>query len=121
MVTLTLIYRILTLTILLNSSLTYLLLTLSEHFSQFISVNREKIDLKSINIYQRDHSKFSNESFQDDVSIQTWNYAHENIHQAFKDFYTKLEDSVSNLLLLQSSFLSLIIIIIIINIAPFFS
>ena len=67
-----------------------ILLTLSKHFSQFISVNREKID-----IYQRDYSKFSNESFRDDVSIQTWNYAHENIHQAFKDFYTKLEGSIS--------------------------
>ena len=29
-----------------------ILLTLSEHFSQFISVNREKIDLKKINVYQ---------------------------------------------------------------------
>ena len=46
-----------------------LLLTLSEHFSQFISVNREIIDLKKIIIYQRDYSKFSVESFRDDVSI----------------------------------------------------
>ena len=71
-----------------------ILLTLSKHFSQFISVDRKKIDLKNMNIYQRDYSKFSNKSFRD-VSIQTWNYAHENIHQAFKDFYTKLEGSVS--------------------------
>ena len=28
------------------------LLTLSEHFSQFISVNREKLDLKNIIVYQ---------------------------------------------------------------------
>ena len=47
-----------------------LLLTLSEHFSQFISVNWEKIDFKKLNIYLRDYSKFSNESFLDDVSIQ---------------------------------------------------
>ena len=26
--------------------------TLSEHFSQFVSVKREKIDLRSINIFQ---------------------------------------------------------------------
>ena len=70
------------------------LLTLSEHFSQFISVNREKLDLKNIIVYQRDYSKFSNESFRD-VSIQTWNYALENVDAAFKDFYTKLEGSVS--------------------------
>ena len=39
------------------------LLTLSEHFSQFVSVNRGKIELKKIHLYQRDYSKFSNESF----------------------------------------------------------
>ena len=50
------------------------LLTLSEHFSQFVSVNRGKIKLKKIHLYQRDYSKFSNESFRDDVSIQNWKY-----------------------------------------------
>ena len=40
-----------------------ILLTLSEHFSQFLSVKREKVDLKKINIYQRNYSKFSSESF----------------------------------------------------------
>ena len=35
-----------------------ILLTLSEHFSQFLSVNREKIDIKKINIYQRNYSTF---------------------------------------------------------------
>ena len=29
------------------------------------------------------------------LSFQTWNYAHENVHEAFKDFYSKLEGSVS--------------------------
>ena len=29
------------------------------------------------------------------MSIQTWNYALENVDAAFKDFYTKLEVSVS--------------------------
>ena len=72
-----------------------ILLTLSEHFSQFISVNRKKIDLKKINVYQRDYSRFSNESFQDDVFIQNWNYAHENVHNLFNDFYSKLEGSVN--------------------------
>ena len=67
-----------------------LLLTLSEHFSQFISVTREKIDFKHQNVYIRDYSKFSNESFRDDVSIQFWNYTHENMHGLFKDFYSIL-------------------------------
>ena len=72
-----------------------ILLTLSEHFSQFISVNREKIDLKKINVYQRDYSRFSNESFRDDVFIQNWNYARENVNNLFNDFYSKLEGSVN--------------------------
>ena len=50
-------------------------LTLSQHFSQFLSVKREKIDLKKVNIYQRDNSTFSSDSFRDDVSIQNWNYS----------------------------------------------
>ena len=72
-----------------------LLLNLSEHFSQFISVNREIIDLKKLNIYQREYSKFSVESFRDDVSIQNWRYSQENVHDLFKDFYSKLEGSVN--------------------------
>ena len=72
-----------------------ILLTLSEHFSQFVSVKREKIDLKSINIFQRDYSKFSTESFRDDISIQSWSYSHDNVHDSFMDFYNKLEGSVN--------------------------
>ena len=45
----------------------------SDHFSQFISVYRPKIDLKSITLYKRDYSKFSEEDFRDDVSIQNFN------------------------------------------------
>ena len=71
-----------------------MLLSLSHHFSQVISVKREQIDLKKINIFQRDYSKFLSESFRDNVSIQNWNYSHDNVNDSFKDFYTKLEASV---------------------------
>ena len=70
------------------------LLTLSDHFAQMVSVNREQIDSKKINVYQRDYSKYSRESFRDDVSIQNWCYSHNNVNDSFKDFYTKLEVSV---------------------------
>ena len=60
-----------------------------------LSVKREKIDLKKINIYQCEYSTFSSESFCDDVSIQNWNYSHDNVHDSFIDFYTKLEGSVN--------------------------
>ena len=55
-----------------------MLLSLSDHFSQIISVKREQIESIS-------------ESFRDDVSIQNWNYLHDNVNDSFKDFYTKLE------------------------------
>ena len=35
-----------------------ILLTLSEHFSQFLSVKRENVDLKEVNIYRHDYSTF---------------------------------------------------------------
>ena len=72
-----------------------ILLTLYEHFSQFLSVERENVDLKEINIYLRDYSTFSSESFRDDVSIQNWVYSHDNIHDSFNDFYNELEGSVN--------------------------
>ncbi len=49
-------------------------LTLSEHLSQFASVIRDKIDVRNINMYGRDYSKYSDDNFIDDVSIQRWNY-----------------------------------------------
>ena len=69
-----------------------ILLTLTQHF---LSVKSEKIYLKGINIFQRDYSKFSTESFRDNVSIQNWSYSHENVHDSFMDFYNKLEGSVN--------------------------
>ncbi len=45
---------------------------LSEHFSQFASINRGKIDLKKITMFGRDYSNFSDDRYRDDVSIQRW-------------------------------------------------
>ena len=42
-----------------------------------------------------EYSTFSSESFRDDVSIQNWNYSHDNVHDSFIDFYTKLEGPVN--------------------------
>ena len=58
-----------------------------------VSVNREQIDTKKINMYQRDYSKFPSESFRD-ASIQNWCYSHDNVNESFNDFYIKLEASV---------------------------
>ena len=71
-----------------------ILLTLSEHFSQFVSVRREKIDFKNVKIYQRDYSKFDNSLFSDDVSIQKWDATYENVNDQFNDFFWKLNGCV---------------------------
>ena len=47
-------------------------LTLSEHFSQFASVNRNPIDVKKMTMYGRNMKNFSATDFRDDVSIQQW-------------------------------------------------
>ena len=44
-------------------------LTLSEHFSRFASVNREKVDVKKVIMYGRYLKNFSENVFRDDVSI----------------------------------------------------
>ena len=62
-----------------------MLLTLSDHFVQMVSVNTEQIDFEI--------TQSSQESFRDDVSIQNWCYSHNNVNDLFKDFYTKLEAS----------------------------
>ena len=72
-----------------------ILFTLSEHLSQFVSVKREKIDIKVMNIFQRDYSSFTNESFRDDISIQKWNYSYTNVQDLFNDFYVKLDGCVN--------------------------
>ena len=68
---------------------------LSDHFSQFISVQRPKFDYKCISIYKRNYSKFSEKSFRDDVSIQNFNNDFTNINDEFNDFFFKLEGCVN--------------------------
>ena len=67
----------------------------SDHFSQFVSVQKLKLDCKSISVYKRDYSKFSEESFRDDVSIQNFNTHFINVNDQFNDFYFKLEGCVN--------------------------
>ena len=66
-------------------------LTLSEHFSQFASVKREKLDLRKVCLYDRDFSNYSSLKFRDDVSIQNWNLTEDDSSSLFCDFYSKLK------------------------------
>ena len=69
-------------------------LTLSEHFSQFVSIKREKIEYKNLNIFQHDYSKFQSQQFCDDVSIQNWSTNLLQVDELFIDYHTKLQGCV---------------------------
>ena len=69
---------------------------LSDHFSQFISVQKLKFDLKSTTYYKRDYTNFSEQSFRDDVSIQNFNNNQIiDVNKQFADFFFKLEGCVN--------------------------
>ena len=68
-----------------------LLIVFSEHLSQFISVKKENIEYKHYNISARDYSKFTTESFRDDVSLQNFANKFDSVHDQFNDFFWKLE------------------------------
>ena len=65
-----------------------------DHYSQFASVKKPKTDFKSINLFARDYSKFSEESFCDDVSIQNFDNDYTDVNEQFNDFYFRLKGVV---------------------------
>ena len=67
---------------------------LSDHYAQFVSVRREKLDFKKITMYKRNYSNFSEGSFRDDVSIQNFNNNFEDVNEQFKDFYLRLNGCI---------------------------
>ena len=52
-------------------------LNLSEHFSQFASIPRGKIDVKKIIMYGRDSKNYVESNFIEDVSNQHWDFSSE--------------------------------------------
>jgi len=66
----------------------------SDHYSQFISIRNQTFDLKTIIIYKRDYSNFSEKSFRNDVSIQNFCNDLGDVNDQFQDFYFKLEGCV---------------------------
>ena len=67
---------------------------LSEHFSQFASMKREKIDIKKIIMYGRDYSKYKDDLFRDDVSLQRWKCESNDVNFLMGDFLWRLTGSV---------------------------
>ena len=68
-----------------------ILLSISEHYCQFTSVKRKKIDIKDSNVYRRNYSKFVTQSFRDDILIQVWDNTLTDVNDQFNDFYWRLE------------------------------
>ena len=63
-------------------------------FVFFTSISKLKVDVKSINMFARDYSKFLSEKFRNDVfSINFYNDL-EDVNDPFLDFYQKLERCV---------------------------
>ena len=76
----------------LNSISGNILIKFADHFSQFLSIDKEIVRLKPNNIYKRDMSKFDESLFRDDVSIQNWNANNlDDINGIFNDFLWRLE------------------------------
>ena len=50
-------------------------LQLSEHFSQFASIQHDKIDVKHVDMYARNYSKYSDERFRDIISLHNWHHS----------------------------------------------
>ena len=63
----------------------------SDHFSQFLSVPGKKNNSSNESIYRRDYSRFSIESFRDDVSIQIFDNNLTDVNDQFGDFFHRLE------------------------------
>ena len=66
-------------------------LKLSEHFPQFATINRGKIDIKKILMFGRDTSKFNEQNYRDDVSIQKWLHDTNDPNLLMSDFIWRLD------------------------------
>ena len=66
----------------------------SDYYSQFVSIERERLDFKKITMYKRNYSTFSEDSFRDDISTQNFDNNLEDVNDQFKDFYLRLKGCV---------------------------
>ena len=64
------------------------------YLTLFISVKREKIDYKALNVYIRDYTNFSSPGFRDDIAIQNWNNKYDCINDQFNGFHWRLDERV---------------------------
>ena len=73
-----------------------ILISFADHLTQFISVHKTIVKNKPKNVQKRDFLSFNNQSFKDDVSIQTWNSLTINdTDKKFDDFLWRFEACVN--------------------------
>ena len=64
----------------------------ADHFSQFLSIDKEVIRLKAQDVYKRDMSNFNEQAFVEDIGIQNWNATnHEDSNSKINDFIWRIE------------------------------
>ena len=69
-----------------------ILIQFADHFSQFLSVDKEIIHTKSVDIYRRDLSNFDGNYFIDDISKKNWNADNlVDTNSKFNDFLFRVE------------------------------
>ena len=69
-------------------------LNLSEHFSQFASIPRGKIDVKKIIMHGRNSKNYVEAEFINDVAAQEWNYTSQDSSVLMADMHEKLNGCV---------------------------
>ena len=72
-----------------------ILIKFADHFSQFLSINKEVTKVKQNNIYKRDFHEFNGVSFLDDISIQNWSAKNPiGTNPKIDDFLRRLEGCI---------------------------
>ena len=61
-----------------------MVISISDHYSQFLSVERQKVDFKNVTMYHQDYLNFNTQAFCDDISIQKWNNNLSNVNDQFR-------------------------------------
>ena len=72
-----------------------ILIMFADHFSQFLSINKEIIKPSTSNVFKRDFSSFEENMCIDDVSIQNWNNNLHDTNSKFDDFLWKMGGCVN--------------------------
>ena len=72
-----------------------ILVKFADHFSQFLSINKDVTKVKQNNIYKRNFREFNEESFIHDISIQNWSAKNPiGTNPKIEDFLWRLEGCI---------------------------